>query len=633
MNDLISKLGDWNPQFFREIKGRLKGFNIAIAIAVSLFGQLTLFLYQLREIPTEFYSTEGEYCFLRPEVLEKRQLFNRQIENLYQQISQHSKIHPSGKSKITELQLQIDQLQQKVSELSNQYCPIEQLNMPMWWRDHWQYIFSTLTVVFIFALLVAGTYLLIDNLATEERRGTLNFIRLSPQPATSVLIGKMLGVPILVYLVILSALPFHFIAGRSANIATSHILIFWIVAIACCIFFYSAALLFGLYFRWFSGFQPWLGSGAVLLFLIITMQSLWSSPYVTSAGIWIKFFSPFDITAYLFPNFILYRYKWEMLQEVQFFYLPIGKNLLGLVSLHLLNYGLGTYCLWQGLTRCFRNSNTSLFSKGQSYFLVACTQVLLWGFTLQYTKNYSHYCPPKGACVSFYDVNYQMTQNFGLILVLNLILFFGFLAILSPHRQTVQDWARYRHQNVSGEQSVRNNFWLTDLIWGEKSPILVAALICLAIASTPVVIWLFLVPILNTPQTSNLNLWINQVNRLNLILGVAMFVTLMMICAAIVQRALFMKTKKRFLWAFGFVVALFFLPQFTLTILQITPSIHPTLWLLSTFPWAGLEFSSTPVIFVAWLGELAILGLLIWHLFEEVKILGESATKALLVKD
>ncbi len=31
MNDLISKLGDWNPQFFREIKGRLKGFNIAIA--------------------------------------------------------------------------------------------------------------------------------------------------------------------------------------------------------------------------------------------------------------------------------------------------------------------------------------------------------------------------------------------------------------------------------------------------------------------------------------------------------------------------------------------------------------------------------------------------------------------------
>jgi hypothetical protein len=633
MNDLISKLGDWNPQFFREIKGRLKGFNIAIAIAVSLFGQIVLFLYQLRELPAEFYSTEGQYCFLRPEALEKRQLLNQQIQNLYQQIGQYTRNSPSGKIKIAELQSQVERLQQKVSELSSQYCPIDQLNMPMWWRDHWQYIFSTLTVVFIFALLVAGTYLLIDNLATEERRGTLNFIRLSPQPATSVLIGKILGVPILVYLVILTALPFHFLAGRSANIATSHILSFWIVAIACCIFFYSAALLFGLYCRWFSGFQPWLGSGAVFLFLIITMQSLWSSPYVASAGIWIKFFSPFDITAYLFPNLMLNRYKWEMLQNVQFFYLPIGKNLLGLVSLHLLNYGLGIYCLWQGLTRCFRNSNISLFSKGQSYFLVACTQILLWGFTLQYTKNYSHYCPPKGSCDSFYDVNYQMTQNFVLILVLNLILFFGFLVSLSPHRQTVQDWARYRHQNVSNEQSVRNNFWLTDLIWVEKSPILVAALIWLAIASTPVVIWLLLVPILNTPQTSTLNLWVNQVNRLNLILGVAMFVTLMMICTAIVQRALLMKTKKRLLWAFGFVFALFFLPQFILSILRVTPSIHPTFWLFSTFPWAGLEFSSTPVIFVAWLGELAILGLLIWHLFEEIKILGESATKALLVKD
>jgi hypothetical protein len=114
---------------------------------------------------------------------------------------------------------------------------------------------------------------------------------------------------------------------------------------------------------------------------------------------------------------------------------------------------------------------------------------------------------------------------------------------------------------------------------------------------------------------------------------VGVFVTLMMICTAIVQRALLMKTKKRLLWAFGFVFALFFLPQFILSILRVTPSIHPTFWLFSTFPWAGLEFSSTPVIFVAWLGELAILGLLIWHLFEEIKILGESATKALLVKD
>ncbi len=167
----------------------------------------------MRELPNDLYSQEGQYCFLRPEVLEKRRILGQQIENLYRQISKYSSNNPSGKSKIAELQLQIDRLQQQVTELSSQYCPIDQLNMQMWWRDHWQYIFSTLTIVFIFTLLVAGTYLLIDNLAKEERRGTLNFIRLSPQPATSVLIGKMLGVPILVYLFIIAALPFHLFAG------------------------------------------------------------------------------------------------------------------------------------------------------------------------------------------------------------------------------------------------------------------------------------------------------------------------------------------------------------------------------------------------------------------------------------
>ncbi|KAF3888342.1 MULTISPECIES: FlxA-like family protein [Nostocales] len=632
MNDLISKLGDWNPQFFREIKGRLKGFNIAIAVGISLLGQIVLFLYQLRELPNDLYSQEGQYCFLRPEVLEKRRILGQQIENLYRQISKYSSNNPSGKSKIAELQLQIDRLQQQVTELSSQYCPIDQLNMQMWWRDHWQYIFSTLTIVFIFTLLVAGTYLLIDNLAKEERRGTLNFIRLSPQPATSVLIGKMLGVPILVYLFIIAALPFHLFAGRGANIATSHIFSFWIVTTACCIFFYNAALLFGLYCRWFSGFQPWLGSGAVLLFLIITMQSIWASPYVRSSTIWFQLFSPLDITAYLFPNLFLHRYQWKLLENLQFFYLPVGNSLLGLVSVHLLNYGVWIYFLWQGIIRCFRNSNTSLLSKRHSYFLVAWIQVLLWGFTLQYGKNYSQYCPGRD-CVSFHDVNYQITQNFGWILIFNVVLFFGLLATLSPHRQTVQDWARYRHQNISSDRSVKNNFWLADLIWGEKSPILVSAFIYLAIATAPVVVWILLVPILHIDQTASLNLWINQVNRLNAILGVAMFITIMMVCATSVQRALLMKTKKRFFWAVGIVFVLLFVPQFALSILRLQPSTYPTFWLLSTWPWPGLKYSSTPIVFIVWLGELAVLGLLIWQLVKQVKVLGESATKALLVKE
>jgi hypothetical protein len=74
----------------------------------------------------------------------------------------------------------------------------------------------------------------------EERRGTLNFIRLSPQPAKTIFIGKIFGVPILLYLVCLLALPFHLGAGLLAGIPLSLILAFYGVLIASCAFFYHA---------------------------------------------------------------------------------------------------------------------------------------------------------------------------------------------------------------------------------------------------------------------------------------------------------------------------------------------------------------------------------------------------------
>ncbi|WP_306297024.1 ABC transporter ATP-binding protein [Nostoc sp. C052] len=77
------------------------------------------------------------------------------------------------------------------------------------WRDSWENIFLTLSVIFIFTLLFTGTYLLISDLAKEETCGTLNFIRLSPQSETSILTGKLLGVPSLIYLTILVAVPLH----------------------------------------------------------------------------------------------------------------------------------------------------------------------------------------------------------------------------------------------------------------------------------------------------------------------------------------------------------------------------------------------------------------------------------------
>jgi len=71
------------------------------------------------------------------------------------------------------------------------------------------------------------------------------------------LVGKLLGVPILLYLVAGLAAPLHLWSGLAAEIPLSLILSFYGVLIASCLFFYSAALLFGLVGSWLGGFLGW----------------------------------------------------------------------------------------------------------------------------------------------------------------------------------------------------------------------------------------------------------------------------------------------------------------------------------------------------------------------------------------
>jgi hypothetical protein len=333
------------------------------------------------------------------------------------------------------------------------------------------------------------------------------------------------------------------------------------------------------------------------------------------------------MTAYLFPN-LFRRYNWELLEQIQFFYLPVGKSLIGLLILNLVNYGLWSYWIWYGLKRRFRNPNSAMLSKGQSYLLVAYLQLIIWGFTLQYVKNYyPYYSTAKPA---YYDLNYQVTQNFVWIVLFNLLLLFGLIAILSPHRQTVQDWARYRHQNVSQRKGFWQNSLLPDLIWGEKSPALITIAINLVIVTMPLVIWILVALSLKMNHNNNLDWLVNEVGRFKAILGVVLFICMMMIYATIAQLMLLMKNSKRPIWAIGTVAAAMFLPPMFLGMLSLNPETHSTLWLLSSFPWAGLEYATTTTVFIALLGELSVLVLLNLQLKRQIQIAGESATKALL---
>jgi hypothetical protein len=598
--NFIDRVGELNPQLFRELKGRFKPFNIIIATGSSLLLQLIVFLFQLREFPDDKYSLSANYCTLQGIYRGQEQELYKQQSLLTQKIDNYRQIQLSDNSIIPNLEIQLQQVKTELSTLQHylakNICPLDKIDWQLWWRDHWEYTFLTLSVIFIFTLLVGGTYLLISDLAKEEQRGTLNFIRLSPQSETSILTGKILGVPSLIYLFVLTAIPLHFWAGHSAKIASSHIFSYYAVIAASCMFFYSAALIFGLVSRWFSSFQPWVGSSVVLVFLFLTMTMASSYEHFNNPLTWIRFFSPWDITNYLFPN-LFNSYRDSSINQLQFFYLPIGKNSLTLVGFHLVNYGICSYGIWQAIKRCFRNADSTILSKGQSYLFIAFAQVMFFGLTISTVKNR-------------YDLGMIFLialLNFGLVLALTIV--------LSPHRQIIQDWARYRHQN-NRDKSV-----LKDLVFGEKSPAIVAIAINLLIATLPIMLWILFSPA---------NFYNGGVDKNKFLLATLLALSLMLVYATIAQLMLLMKNPKRYVWAVGTIGVAMFLPSIILSVLGISPSENPTLWLFSTFPWAAIEHTQTTTIFMALLAEFTVVALLNFQLNRQVRVLGESATKALL---
>jgi hypothetical protein len=567
----LDRVGDWNPQLFREIKGRLKVRNVALAVATSLLGQLVLFLYWLGQVPNSKNTYWGDqYCRLRDTYLahqqQDRQL-QRQYRQLQQQFSRYSGTEHYDPEKIQQLKGTIQEHKERIEDLQKlQYtiCPPDAINTQLWWHDHYPQIFASLSVFVLFALLVMGTYMLISDLAREERRGTLNFIRLSPQSPQSILSGKMLGVPVLLYLAVVLTVPLQLWLGLSAQIPLVEIISFWAVLVASCAFFYSAALLFGLVSSWLGGFQAWLGSGAVLFFL-------WFSHGV--------------------------------IQEWEGFYLPLGATGVTVVIFVLLNYGLWTGCIWQALKRCFCNPNTTILSKRQSYWLVTCFEVVILGFAM-------------GEGPGYYFGSQNIFTYPLLVGCFNLVLLLGLIAVLSPHRQVLQDWARYRHQRVSTRKGFWNLALVQDLIQGEKSPSLIAIAINLVIATTPFFVWILLLPTEYIDKTKGL-------------FSMAFFISLIMIYASIFQLMLLMKTQKRSLWATGTIAALNVLPPMILGVLSIDTTKNAAVWLFSTFPWVGIEHATTTTMFMALLGEWGVLVLLNLQLTRQLRRAGESASKAL----
>jgi len=513
------RLSDWNPQLFREVKGRLKPRNFLITLTASLGLQALVFMFRLALLP-DAEAKAHAYC--------------------------------TG-DLVTSYSSAPLCLQDAAGNLL--------INWQLWWEE----LFIGMSWALPFILLISGVYLLIGDVGREEKRGTLNFIRTSPQSSQRILLGKLLGVPIVPLLAVVLAVPLHWMAASGAGVPLPEVLSLYLFSIAVCAFAFTAALLYA----FLGGFQGWVGAIAVW-FGYSFFFSIWQGAENYGNG------------SYLGLH--------------QWYYLNIGSHLGLALPFALISLGVGTFWLWKGVNRRFRNPNSSLWSKRQSYAITALLELWMVGFAFYDYSNYDY--PPR------------LQEAFCLLGFFNLLWFVVLLAALTPQRQTLLDWARYRRQ-TSGQRSR-----FKDLLLGEKSPALLALAVNLLIACTIASLWVAG--------------WNNPDLRLQAFGAMVLGVIQMLIVAAIAQLILLMKGSRRAIWAAGVCASLTVLPPIALSILSIYPQKIPLAWLFTIGAVAALENASAMTAFMAALSQLGIFSLLALRLTRHLHKAGESQTKALL---
>lgn len=401
-------------------------------------------------------------------------------------------------------------------------------------------MFQTLSWTIPYALFVLGGYYIVDDLTREEKTGTLNFIRLSPRPAQEILVGKLFGVPILPMLVVASAAPLHIVSGLIGGEPVVLIMSYYLMLLAGAGFVFTLALLFGL-----AGASSALGKrqsvsaiafAGLALFAIAPMFMLWNQ-----AVVWDSLGEP-----------IINR--GDLYTPIEWLYLPLTSNPLVAHLFTLGNLALAALLLWQILLRKFRMPTATPLSKRLSYVGVAYLNALLWGFFQSSRLSTSN-------------------QQDGIILMaaLNVPLFLSLIFALAPSRQTLLDRARTR-----SPQSVFTKSALTNWVWDDSSPSLVAIAINFIIAAGLIVSWLFL---LDTQGEMSIAGGLLSTFSLGLVF---------LIYAAIVQIIYSMRLRSPQIWAIGVVASIAAICVISFSVLQ-WDSADPsnrlaTLWTLYGLP-------------------------------------------------
>lgn len=542
---ILNQIGEINPQLLREIKGRFTPVNIAVITGISLLGQLFLYLLYQSNLPT--YEGWNRYC--------------------------------SGETCFKDFQ--------------GKWVIMENL----WWLD----IFIALSTIGIVGLLVLGTYLLLSDLETEAKKGTLDFIRLTPTQAQTIFLGKILGVPSLIYVGAIAALPLHLFSGLQAGIPWFLLLSYYLVLLAglfCC---YSLAIAISLVMPKIGGFQPWLVSGLVF-FLSSSFGMAVAARYFGPIGNvfdWLFIFHPAIVLNYLVkatflaPDTVGY-FDLNNLAKLEWYGQPMFAQASTGIALILLNYALWSYWGWQGIKRRFHNPTATALTKRQSYWLSFSFIFVALGFTLQG------------------NLGNNQIEHFATLGLTNLVFCLILIAVLTPQAQVIRDWSRYRHQ----EKATRGNLW-RDLLLGEKSPGILAIAVNLGITT------LYIIPCLL--------LFLHSSTKLAIFSGWLLNVNLILFIAVIFQMIMLFKRPKSPVMAASVLSlgGIIILPLVAFAVFGIQPTTHPWLWLFSAIPMLGTENALGMSILFACLSQWLAITLLTGGVTYKLRKLGESETKML----
>ena len=548
LDRLIDKAGDSNPQLFRELKERFTVRNIGVALASALVIQALVLIYFNGQIPVPTYKDT-----LSPGA------------SVHQLIEKNSTYCTSSNRGII-----VDHLCQ-LNETGNFL-----INWQKWWLD----VFTCLSWVLPLALILGAVYLLVADLVQEEKRGTLNFIRLSPQSARQIFIGKILGVPSLVYLVVALIIPLHLAVGLTAG-GSLPLIASWYVSIGSIWFLLSSAAVLYVLLG---------GIGAILTVIAVA--------YPICVTI---------LTINLFTSATIDRAEWLVTigKYISWFGLPIVSS-----AIFFNAFGTGcclvaSYWVWQALERRYLNPTATTIGKSQSYLINLCFQLWIAGFVLP----------------SLLHSNYSTEGTIMGLASMDAIFLSLSIPMLLPSKQALQDWSRHRRERIAHQH---HQFWqrelVQDLIDNDRSPALLAIAINIGMAMIfwiPASIFTF-----GTPG-----------HGVRFLASGCLAASLILIYAAIAHLGLFLKVRKRNVWIMAIVAGVMLLPLVGAFILS--PDRAPTgiaaiMLLFSPLASLGMMQLGGVSILATFATQLLLLSALTHQLQRKLQSVGQSHSNKLL---